>query len=111
MLERTRQGAVDLIRGDEPITVDRLPDVERLLAECLGSGQPRAVVDLARVPLVDSAALESLLDHQDKFKARGGALKLAAPNLLCRDILAITGVDRHFEIFSDAVSAVGSFAH
>lgn len=108
--ERARQGAVDLIRGDDPITVDQAPFVARLLDECLAVGQPRTVVDLSRVPLVDSAGLELLLNYQDSFQQRGGALKLAAPNPLCRDILMVTGVERHFEIFTEAVSAVGSFA-
>jgi anti-sigma B factor antagonist len=108
--ERARQGAVDLIRGDDPLTADCVNGVSRLLEECLLAGQPRAVLDLARVALIDSAALEMLLNYQESFKQRGGALKLAAPTPLCRDILMATGVDRHFEIFGEAVSAVGSFA-
>jgi anti-anti-sigma factor len=108
--ERARQGAVDLIRGDDPLTSDSVAAVGRLLDECLQAGQPRAVFDLARVTLLDSAALELLLNYQEAFQRRGGALKLAAPNPLCRDVLMATGVDRHFEIFSEAVLAVGSFA-
>ncbi|HET6881567.1 MAG TPA: STAS domain-containing protein [Pirellulales bacterium] len=110
MFERRRQGAVDLIQGDDPVTAEHLPAIGRLCEESLGGGQPRAVLDLSRVALFDSAGLEWLLNMQERFVQRGGAVKLAAPNQLCRDILLVTGIDRHFEIFNDTVAAVGSFA-
>ena len=110
MFEKRRQGAVDLIQGDESLTAEHLSEIGRLCDESLAAGQPRAVVDLSRVALIDSAGLEWLLLAQERFVQRGGSIKLAAPNELCRDILMVTGVDRHFEVFADAVSAAGSFA-
>jgi anti-anti-sigma factor len=109
MFERTKQGAVDVVSGDDPLSADFVPRVRQLLDECCGRGQPRAVLDLENVPLVDSAGLEMLLDLQEDFQRRGGALKLAVRNTLCREILSVTGVGAHFEIFSEAASAVGSF--
>jgi anti-anti-sigma factor len=109
MFERTRQGAVDLIAGDDPINVDFAPQVLGLLEECGHRGQPRVVLDLERVPLVDSAGLEMLLDVQEDYQQRGGALKLAVRHSLCREILALTGVGRHFEVYTEAASAVASF--
>ena len=99
-----------MIHGDESLTGDNLVAIESLCEESLAGGQPRAVLDLSRVPLFDSAGLEWLLKVQEKFVQRGGALKLAASNPLCRDILTVTGLDRHFELFTDPVIAVGSFA-
>jgi anti-anti-sigma factor len=109
MFERTKQGAVDVVGGDDPLSADFVPRVRQLLEECCGRGQPRAVLDLENVPLVDSAGLEMLLDLQEDYQRRGGALKLAVRNTLCREILSVTGVGAHFEIFSEAASAVGSF--
>lgn len=109
MFERNRQGAVEVVRGDDPLNVDFVPRVLQLLEECRAHGQPRAVLDLENVPLIDSAGLEMLLDVQEDFYRRGGALKLAVRNPLCREILSVTGVAGHFEMFSDANSAVGSF--
>ena len=99
-----------MIRGDDPLATEHLASIARAAEECLGTGQPRAVFDLAKVPLINSGGLELLLDLRDSFQKRGGALKLAAPNQLVRDILTATGVGNHFEIFTDAVAAVGSFA-
>ena len=109
MFERTQQGAVDLVRGDEPLNADFVPRVTQLLQECCLRGQPRVVLDLENVPLMDSAGLEMLLDVQEDFQKRGGALKLAVRNTLCREILAVTGVGSQFEIYPEAASAVGSF--
>jgi anti-anti-sigma factor len=109
MFARDKQGAVDVVSGDDPLTADYVPRVLRLLQECGVQGQPRAVLDLDRVPLLDSAALEMLLDVQEDFQRRGGTLKLAVRGTLCREILSVTGVGGHFEIFAEAASAVGSF--
>jgi anti-anti-sigma factor len=109
MFTRGKQGAVDVVSGDDPMTVDYVPRLLRLLQECGAQGQPRAVLDMDRVPLMDSAGLEMLLDVQEDFQRRGGTLKLAVRNPLCREILAATGVGGHFEVYLEAASAVGSF--
>ena len=110
MFERRQQGAVDIIRGDDALNLESIQQASGLLDECVGHGQPRIVVDLERVPLIDSAGLELLLDVRDRCLKRGGALKLAAPNHLCQDILRITDLAGQLEIYNDAISAVGSFA-
>ncbi len=109
MFERVTQGAVDLIRGDEPINAEHVEELTALLQESAGRGQPFVVLDMEKVPLLDSAGLELLLDYRDSFQRLGGALKLSGPNPLCEDILSITGVGAGFEIFREPLSAVGSF--
>ena len=109
MFERSKQGAVDLITGNEPLNVEHVDAVSQLLSQVAGQGQPRVVFDLEQVPLIDSAGLELLVDVQERFRRRGGALKLAVRNTLCREILNVTGVSRQFEIYPEVASAVGSF--
>jgi anti-anti-sigma factor len=111
MFDRTKQGAVDVIFGDDPLNADHVPRVLQLLEECGSRGQPRVVIDLDRVPLIDSAGLEMLLDVQEGFQRRGGALKLAVESNLCHEILQVTGVGSRFEIFPQTAAAVGSFVH
>jgi anti-anti-sigma factor len=65
---------------------------------------------LGGVQLIDSAGLELLLDVRDRCLRSGGALQLAAPNPLCRDILQATGLASQFAIFDTVTAAVGSFA-
>lgn len=109
MFERLTQGAVDLIRGDDPINAEHVEELAGLLREAAGRGQPFVVLDMEKVPLIDSAGLELLLEYRDSFQQSGGALKLSGLNALCDDILSITGVGPSFEIFRESLSAVGSF--
>jgi anti-anti-sigma factor len=110
MFQRVTQGAVDIIRGDSPLNADQAKEVAELLLECMGNGQPYVVFDLENVQLIDSAGLELLLDFSEQFQELGGALKLAAPNPLCREILSITGLSSSVEIFREPLAAAGSFA-
>lgn len=110
MFESSRQGAVDLVAGKVPLDRSTAPQLGELLQASLERGQPRVVLNLAHVPLIDSAGLDLLLDYRDKYRVRGGSLKLATPSALCRDILRITGVAAQLEIHEDALAAVGSFA-
>ncbi len=110
MFERGRTGAVDIVRGAAPIIAPALKQLSAILDECLTHGQPRLVLDLEKVPLIDSQGLELLLDYQERCLDHGGSMKLAAPSALCHDILTVTEVASRFDIYRDCVSAVGSFA-
>jgi anti-anti-sigma factor len=109
MFSRIKHGSVDVVASKTALTRDTVDKLQAALDACRGQGQPRAVLDLHKTPLVDSAALEQLLDAQEAFEQEGGALKLAGANALCSEILSITGVAGRFEIFGDVKSAVGSF--
>ena len=109
MFECVTQGVVDVVQGDAPLNAEHAGEVARLLDRCLSSGRPYVVLDLDRVPLIDSAGLELLVDFQERLQQVGGALKLAAVNPLCRDVLDVTGVRASMEVFPEVLSAVGSF--
>lgn len=110
MFESSKQGAVHVVSGDCPLNVEGVTNARRVFEECLGKGQPRVVFQMNGVALLDSAGLVLLLDIRDACLRRGGALQLAAPNPLCRDILRATGLAQQFTVYDDAISAVGSFA-
>jgi anti-anti-sigma factor len=109
MFEQKCQGAVDVISGGDRISGEHVAELARLLEARLERGQPLIVLDLQGVALVDSAGLELLLDVQEKCRRMGGALKLANPGGLCREVLKATGVGARFEIFRDSRGAVRSF--
>ena len=64
------------------------------------------VLNLATVPFVDSAALESLLDLQDRLAERLGQLKLSEIDENVRKILEITRLGSAFDVYEDACEAV-----
>lgn len=109
MFERRKQGAVDVINFDGPLTKDYVDEAADMIQQCLQNGQPMAVANMQGTQLIDSAGLELLLESHEQFETRGGSFQLAAPNRLCRDILIATGVADRFEIHAEVKSAVRRF--
>jgi anti-sigma B factor antagonist len=110
MFERTRRGAVVVISGKDPLDVHYANSLCVQVDSAMAEGQKRIVLDMEHVPMVDSAGLETLLNLRDKLWGRGGALKLASVNPLCRDIFRVTGLDAQLDAYDDPVTAIGSFA-
>lgn len=104
------QGSVVIFAGTAPLTAEHIAAARVTAEECFGNGQPKIVVQLASIPLMDSAGLEFLLDLRDQAVRYGGLVQLAEPKALCRDILQATGVADEFAIFDLLSAAVGSFA-
>lgn len=109
MFEETSQGAVDVIGGGDRITGEHVAELGELLASRVDRAQPQVVLDLQGVAVIDSAGLELLLDMHEKYQRMGGALKLANPGAICREVLKCTRVGARFEIFQDTRKAVRSF--
>lgn len=109
MYQELKQGAVVVVSSDEPLDAARIEDARSLLERCGNIAAPMAVFDLSAVPYVDSAGLEFLVDASQHYQRRGGDLKLAAPNSVCRDALRITGVGDKMEVYTQTGSAVRSF--
>lgn len=110
MFQHSRNGSVEIISANVPLTAENVPEAAQAFEQCFGKGQPRLVFNLADVPLLDSAGLELLLDVRDRCMQQGGAIQLAAPVPLCRDILRATDVAAQIAIFDDVVTAVGSYS-
>jgi anti-anti-sigma factor len=109
MFEQKRQGAVDVIGGGDRISGDRVAELASIFDACIERGQPRVVLDLQGIAIVDSTGLELLLNAHEEYQRMGGAMKLANPGVLCSEVLKVTGVGARFEIFDDTGSAVRSF--
>jgi anti-anti-sigma factor len=110
MFQINKQGAVPVVSGNAPLNHETRDQFFRVASEQLKGAQPRLVVDLQQVPLLDSAGLESLLDLRDAFLAHGGSLQIAGAGPLCRDILVASGVAEHFALFDNLSAAVGSYS-
>lgn len=66
------------------------------------------VLNLAKVPFVDSAALERMLDLRDGLQESLGELKLARPDENVRKILELTRLDCTFGVYDDVPEAVNA---
>jgi len=110
MFQMVKQGAVQVLSGDSPLSGEYVAEAQGLAAAALARNQSRLVLDLKDVALIDSAGLEWLLTVRDDCLRAGGSLQLASPGQLCQDILVATGVAEQFAIFDTLAAAVGSYA-
>jgi anti-anti-sigma factor len=110
MFALEKQGAACVLRARAPIEAKHCEELKRTVLQGLGVGRPMLVVDFHDVPLIDSAGLETLVELREALEAKGGAVKLAAVNSLCADILRVTGVGLKFQQYPQVRQAVGSFA-
>jgi anti-sigma B factor antagonist len=108
-LTEQKHGAVTLLKPEGPLVVSELPEFQKTLASLLAGTFGRVVVDLSAVPFVDSAGLEALLDVSDQLNRVGRCLKLCALNKTMRQVLDLTEIQGHFDLYEDANSAVRSF--
>lgn len=109
MFQHSKQGSIDVITGDDVLDRETIEDALEIVEKCLVKGQPKIVLNLEKVPLIDSQGLSFLLEARDQCTVRGGSFKIAAPNNLCTDILRITGIQEEIEVYKDCVTASGSF--
>ncbi|MFW6061430.1 MAG: STAS domain-containing protein [Planctomycetota bacterium] len=108
-LQRERRGAVTVVTPEGPLTeldVDQFKgEALQQLEESLG----RFVVDLSRVPFVDSRGLEVLLDLTEEMGGTGQSLKLCGVQETLRQVLDLTDLAPMFEYYEDAGAAARSF--
>ncbi len=67
------------------------------------------VIDFSEVQLVDSKAMEALLDAIEEVQELGGLMKIACLSGRLKKVFEITQFDQIFEVYDDIVSAVRSF--
>jgi len=93
------------IKGE--VTEDALAAIHKVVEHQLeGKEVIDLVLNLEHVPFVDSAALEYLLDLNEKLAERLGQVKLAKPDENIRKIMEITRLESTFEVFDDLSMAV-----
>ncbi len=109
MFQFESQGAVELLAPEVALNHENAEQLYRAITERVFAGQPMVVLDMSKVPLVDSAGLETLLNIQQTLRESAGLLKLAGLSQLCQDIFRVTGLAERFETFAETKAAVGSF--
>ena len=78
---------------------------EHILGQ-LALGQTRIVIDMSRVPFVDSTGLSALIVAHHEATARGGSVRLACAHRSVLRVIQITRVDRLFELYDDVCDAL-----
>ena len=104
-----RVGTVEVLAPDGPLVDEDAEAFVDRLQIILQAPNPRFVIEMDKVPYLDSRGIEVLVDTADTLHKRGGQLRLASVTSTCREILELTGQSRQVEFFDTAQDAVRSF--
>ncbi|MBZ5538144.1 MAG: STAS domain-containing protein [Acidobacteriia bacterium] len=92
-----------IVGGESVYLKDKVKDV-------LNMGMRNILVDMSKVPFVDSTGIGFLVSSQAGVSKEGGFFKLLNPNPRVREVLKITRLDKVFEVFDDEETALASFS-
>lgn len=77
--------------------------------ELRDNGQEHILLDLEKVPYMDSSGIGELIAGYKQTRARGGTVKLLNVSGKVRELLELTRLDDVFETFCDEKEALSSF--
>ena len=90
---------------DGAIDLHVSPEVRAALREIIDEKPKRIVVDLSRVPYVDSSGLAVLIGAKQELEAAGGTFVLAGAQQAVRTILESARLDQYFKLMPDVEAA------
>jgi anti-sigma B factor antagonist len=85
-------------------------EIKQAVDAFLAKGQKNVLLNLAKVPYIDSAGLGEIIRCFTAIRKKGGNLKLLAPNQRLIDLLTITKLVNVFDWYNDEATAVTSFS-
>jgi|ERR1041385_5974128 anti-anti-sigma factor len=105
-----KEGRVALLTIDGKLALgDTLEEFRGKWADAIATGAHDVIVNFAKVPMVDSSGIGSLIRCHSAVAATGGKLKLVGVNDVVRQSFKTTRLDRVFEFYRDEPSALASF--
>jgi anti-sigma B factor antagonist len=103
-------GAITVLEVDGKLVLGATANELRdKVLSCLEQGQQQFVLDMAKVPYVDSSGLGELVQAYSSVTKRGGALKLVHLTTKLRDLLVITKLATIFDCYDSEEAALASF--
>jgi anti-sigma B factor antagonist len=92
-----------VVLGDGDVQIKQAVD------SLLQKGNKSIVLNLAKVPYLDSAGLGEIMRCFTALRRDGGNFKLASPNQRIMDLLSITKLLNVFDIYDSESAALKSF--
>ena len=93
---------------DGAIDLHVSPEVRTALREIIDEKPKRLVVDLTRVPYVDSSGLAVLIGAKQELESEGGVFMLAGAQQAVRTILESAKLDQYFRLVSSVDAALAA---
>ena len=85
-------------------------EIKKAVDDLLKKGAKDILLNLAKVPYIDSAGLGEIIRCFTALRRNGGSLKLLSPNERIIDLLNITNLLNVFDSYEDEAAALKSFS-
>ena len=83
--------------------------IKQTIDDLLAQGRKKYLLNLAKVPYIDSAGLGQIIRCFTAIRKSGGTLKLLSPNAKVIDLLTVTKLANVFDWYSEESGALNSF--
>ncbi|MBZ5494884.1 MAG: STAS domain-containing protein [Acidobacteriia bacterium] len=83
--------------------------IRQAVDEMLAQGRRNFLLNLAKVPYIDSAGLGQIIRCFTAIRKAGGSFKLLSPNTKVVDLLTVTKLVNVFDWYNDEAGALSSF--
>jgi len=108
-INRSTDQTITILEPIGDMGLYNLGKLRALLQELRETGSLKVLVDMGKVPGIDSITIGFLLQETTLFTEAGGALKLAKISPSVRKSLAITETLSQMSVFDDLQAAKDSF--
>ena len=109
-IEERVVGPVTILDIVGRLTIDEAAQhLKTEIEDLISRGRLHVVLNLAKVPYIDSGGLGQLVASFGSVKKAGGAMKLLNVNSRNHDLLSITRLVMVFESFASEAEAIRSF--
>jgi len=95
------------IEGD--VDINSSPDLKKVFDKLISKKTPKIVINLVKVPYVDSSGLATLVGILKDMRAYGGKMRLAHVSPKIKSLFEITKLDKLFEIMASEEEAISTF--
>jgi len=110
IFEIERRGPVTILSTSASLKANTAPMLRNLVKELCCEYRPKLVIDMQKMPSLDSAGCGALVSSLRGLRNSDGEIKLARPNDRVLDVLKLVRLDCIFEIHPDLDEAIKSFS-
>ena len=101
------EGQVAVVTPEGRLDLASASEFKQVLNDAVNAGDRILVVDLSKVPFVDSSGLGALISGMKATRLAGGDLRIAQVGEQARLILELTTLDKVMKVYSTVAEALG----
>ena len=95
-----------ILTPETSITYETLPVIEKVIQNAIQENKNQIILDCKYVEVMDSAALELLIQTHNELRYNGGTLKIIGLNDICSEILLVTRTINVLFVYKDIQEAI-----